>query len=171
MLHFSNTPVSIGTQLVGLKAAHKGRQRAGQRVVDEIFESVRKSEFPSKPSLFTSLWVTDVFDPSIARKAFEEGAETAWLYEGEPVGEIVEVELHWEVLACRAITQSAMSGQELRRYVEEMARKFWLPEIVPGRIRDFLCPLGAIVIKQISVVSQADVVPTTINHRSCQPEG
>lgn len=168
MLHFSNTPVSIGTQLVGLKAAHKGPQRAGQKVVDEIFESVRKSEFPGKPSLFTSLWVTDVFDPSIARKAFEEGAEIGWLYEVEPVGEIVEVEPHWEVLACRAITQSTLSGHELRRHVEELARKFWIPEAVDGPVRDFLCPLGAVVIKQISVISRSDIVSAT--HQSGQPQ-
>jgi len=168
MFHFSTQPVSIGTHLVGLKAAHKARQRVGQRVVDEVFEAVRKADFPDRPSLFTALWVTDGFDPAIPRKAFEEGAELGWLYEVEPVGEIVEVEAHWEVLACRVVTQGALRGPELRRHLEVMARKFWEPKIIPGPIHDFLCPQGAIVLRQVGVITPANLTPVTDNRGRSQ---
>ncbi len=48
-LHFSTTEVTAGTLLVGLIAAHKGRQRVRQRQVDEVFDAVRKTEFSDKP--------------------------------------------------------------------------------------------------------------------------
>jgi hypothetical protein len=165
MFHFSTQSVSIGTHLTGLKAAHKTRQRIGQRAVDEIFEAIRKAEFPRKPSLFTSLWVTDVFDPSIPRKAFNEDFELGWLYKVKPVGEICEIESHWAVLACRAITQSPLCSRELRLYIEDLAKKFWQPDIVPGPVRDFLCPQGAIVIKEVYVVTPADLMPDSSDER------
>ncbi len=157
LLHFSTTQVAVGTLLVGLKAAHKGRQRVGQRHVDEVFEAVRKAEFPDRPSLFSSLWATDVFDSSIPRKAFEEGAHKGWLYEIQPVEKPCEVEPHWEILGCRAVTQSGLAGRELQAYLEEMGRRFWGPELVDRGVRDFLCPTGAVVVRLIREVTPQDV--------------
>jgi len=91
--------------------------------------------------------MTDVFDPSIPRKAFEENPEipSVHLYQVQPQGEYYEVEPHWEVLACRAVTQSGLSGMQLQNYIDEIAVKLWQPEYVSGKVKDFLCPQGAII--------------------------
>jgi len=142
-----------------MKAAHKNKQRIGQQRVDEDFDAIRKLKFPNAPSLFTSLWTTNVFDPSIPRKAFEENPEisSGYLYQVQPQGKYYEVEPHWEVLACRAVTQSGLSGMQLQNYIDEMAVKFWKPDYVSGKVKDFLCPQGAIIKTLDRVVSIKDV--------------
>lgn len=138
-----------------MKSTRKSLQRVGQRYTDEIFEDIRKREF-SAPSLFVSLWVTNSEDASIFRKAWEEtGFTTGYLYEVMPVAPPYEVEPYWEVMACRAVTQSKMR-RELLPFVEDMARKFWTPQIVDGGIRDYLCPQGAIITRLIREVKPPD---------------
>lgn len=157
--HFSLKPFETGTLLVGMKAIHKKQQRMGQQRVDEDFDAVRKLRFPNAPSLFTSLWVTNIFDPSIPRKAFEENPECklGYLYRVEPQGGVYEVEPYWEVLACRAVTQSGMQGMELQNYIDEMAVKFWTPQLVSETVKDFLCPQGAVIRELIAEVSADQV--------------
>jgi hypothetical protein len=157
--HFSLHPFPIGTLLIGMKAMHKKQQRMGQQRVDEDFESIRKIQFPAAPSLFTSLWVTNVFDPSIPRKAFEENpaASLGYFYQVEPQGEFYEVEPHWEVLACRAVTQSGLKGMQLQNYIDEMAVKFWTPSLVSATVKDFLCPQGALITAFIREVKVTEV--------------
>ena len=157
--HFSLQPFPLGTLLVGMKAINKRKQRIGQQRVDEDFDAIRKVQFPNAPSLFTSLWTTNSFDPSIPRKAFEENPEIpiGYLYQVEPQGEYYEVEPHWEVLACRAVTQSGLSGMQLQNYIDEMAVKFWKPERVSGKVKDFLCPQGAIIKALVREVRMQDV--------------
>jgi len=157
--HFSLRPFPIGTLLIGMKAINKKKQRVGQQRVDEDFEAIRKIQFPNAPSLFTSLWVTNVFDPSIPRKAFEENPEIpiGYFYEVEPQGDFYEVEPHWEVLACQAVTQSGLKGIQLQKYLDEMAVKFWGPVLFGGTIRDFLCPTGAIIKALVREVKAEDV--------------
>jgi hypothetical protein len=60
--------------------AQKPAERCGQQVADEIFETARKASYPSKPSLFTSRWLTDRYVTEVARKMFEEGADQGGLY-------------------------------------------------------------------------------------------
>lgn len=146
--HFSLRPFPVGTLLVGMKAAHKRKQRMGQQRVDEDFESVRKIQFPDAPSLFSSLWVTQAFDASIPRKAFEENPEVpaGYFYLVEPQREYYEVEPYWEVLACRAVTQGGLNGMDLQNFINEMAVKFWTPLIYNVTVRDFLCPYGAVIL-------------------------
>lgn len=158
--HFSLQSFPLGTLLVGMKAANKRKQRIGQQRVDEDFDAIRKLQFPNAPSLFTSLWTTDVFDPSIPRKAFEENPEISigYLYQVEPQGKYYEVEPHWEVLACQAVTQSGLSGMQLQNYIDEMAVKFWKPEFVSGKVKDFLCPQGAIIKAFVRDVRMQDIV-------------
>jgi hypothetical protein len=158
--HFSLNLFPIGTLLVGMKAIHKNKQRVGQQRVDEDFEAIRKLQFPDAPSLFTSLWVTNVFDPSIPRKAFEENSEISagYFYQVEPQGDYYEVEPYWEVLACRAVTQSGLKGMQLQKYIDKMAVKFWTPNFVNDTIKDFLCPQGAIIQAFVREVKAEDAI-------------
>ena len=149
--HFSLQSFPLGTLLVGMKASNKKKQRIGQQRVDEDFDAIRKVRFPNTPSLFNSLWTTNVFDPSIPRKAFEENPEI-------PIGYLYQVEPHWEVLACQAVTQSGLSGIQLQNYIDEMAVKFWKPEHVSGKVKDFLCPQGAIIKALVREVRTQDVI-------------
>ena len=80
-----------------------------------------------------------------------------YLYKVEPQGEYYEVEPHWEVLACRAVTQSGLEGMELQNYINEMAVKFWTPVIHNEAVRDFLCPQGAVIKRLESDVKKEDV--------------
>ena len=157
--HFSLHPFPIGMLLIGMKAANKKKQRIGQQRVDEDFEAVRKFQFPNAPSLFTSLWVTNIFDSSIPRKAFEENPEisSGYLYRVEPQLDYYEVEPHWEVLACRAVTQSGLVGMQLQKYIDEMAVRFWTPELVSDTVKDFLCPHGAMINALVREVKAKDV--------------
>jgi hypothetical protein len=159
LFHFSLQPFPVGTLLVGMKAAHKRQQRMGQKRVDDDFDAIRKAKFPNAPSLFTSLWVTDTFDLSIPRKAFEENRDSSlgYFYQVEPVGEYYEVEPYWEVLACRAVTQSGMSGMQLQNYIDEMAVKFWTPDLVSNKVRDFLCPQGAVIKALVREVKRDEI--------------
>ena len=158
--HFSLQPFPMGTLLVGMKAAHKRKQRIGQQRVDEDFEEIRKSQFPTAPSLFTSLWVTNVFDSSIPRKAFEENPDFSigYFYLVEPQGEYYEVEPYWEVLACRAITQSGLDGMQLQRYIDELAIKFWTPILYSETVKDYLCPHGAVIKELVQEVKSEEVL-------------
>ena len=158
--HFSRNRIRVGTLLVGLKSAHKSAQRVGQRQVDEEFEAVRKARFPNAPSLFTSLWVTDGPDPSIPRKAFIEDPSLVegYLYHVEPRGAVYQVEPHWEVLACRAVTQSGLAGAALRAHIGEMAERFWRPDLVEAAARDYLCAEGAVVIEELRRMPRSEVV-------------
>ena len=157
--HFSIQPFSIGTLLVGMKAAHKKQQRIGQQRVDEDFEVIRKLQFPNAPSLFTSLWVTNIFDPSIPKKSFEENPKIpiGYFYQVEPQRDYYEVEPYWEVLACRAVTQSGMDGTQLQKYINEMAVKFWTPILYSKAVKDFLCPQGAIIKALVREVKAEEV--------------
>lgn len=155
LYHCSTEEFQLGTYLVGLKAAHKRRQRMGQRVVDEIFENIRKEKFSHAPSLFTALWVTDRFDASIARKMFEEtGAPRVVVYEVQPGIRPYRVEAHWEVVACKSVTQSNLRGGELVKYIEALANQFWLPDIVDNNLQTLLCADGAIVSKVAKVIER-----------------
>lgn len=164
--HFSLHPFPIGTLLIGMKAINKKKQRVGQQRVDEDFEAIRKLQFPEAPSLFTSLWVTNVFDPSIPRKAFEENPKISfgYFYEVEPIGEFYEVEPYWEVLACRAVTQSRQKGMQLQSYIDEMAVKFWKPQLVSSLVKDFLCPKGATIKVLVREIKAEDVFSVDINN-------
>lgn len=157
--HFSLQPFSAGFLLVGMKAAHKKKQRMGQQRVDEDFEAIRKLKFPQAPSLFTSLWMTNIFDASIPRKAFEENPENTvgYFYRVEPQGEVYEVEPYWEVLACRAVTQSGLDGMDLQNYINEMAVKFWSPNIHNQSVRDYLAPNGAVIVVLERVIHVSEV--------------
>jgi hypothetical protein len=159
LYHFSLKPFPVETLLVGMKAIHKKQQRVGQQRLDEDFEEIRKSQFPTAPSLFTSLWTTNIFDLSIPRKAFEENPDTpfGYFYQVEPQGEFYEVEPYWEVLACRAVTQSGMDGMRLQNYINEMAVKFWTPILYSKAVRDFLCPQGAIIKTLVREVKAEEV--------------
>jgi hypothetical protein len=59
LLPFFLTPFPIDTLLIGMKTINKKKQRVGQQRVDEDFKAVRKFQFPSAPSIFTLLWVTN----------------------------------------------------------------------------------------------------------------
>ena len=148
-LHFSPRSFEPGDLLVGLKSTRKSEQRVGQRQVDEVFEAIRKADFPEAPSIFTSLWMTTSFDEAIPRKAFAEdpGLPEGYLYEVAPIGETYRVEAHWEVEACRAVTQSGLRGAALREHVEALAGRFWRPEIVEPEQSYLLCPGGATVVR------------------------
>lgn len=143
--HCSINSIPRDTVLVGLKAVHKGRQRVGQKLADEIFDEVRKAEFPQAPSIFTSLWVTNTMDDTIARKMFEESLDSqeAFLYEVIPLETPYRVESKWEVSACRAVTQSGLQGNDLIDFLKSEARKFWLPEIFDHDYGTYLCRNGA----------------------------
>jgi hypothetical protein len=159
--HFSLQPLEKDFLIVGLKAVRKSKQRIGQRVADEIFEKVRKKEFPLFPSIFSSLWVTDVYDPSIARKAFEENPEVklGYLYQVEPVGKVIEVDAETEIEVCRAVTQSKLKGGALVNYLEEAARKFWQPKQRKENFpRCFLCPEGAKIVRLVRIIKKEELI-------------
>lgn len=156
LYHCSTEDFEPGTFLVGLKAAHKRRQRMGQRLVDEIFENVRKQRFQLAPSLFTSLWVTNVFDMSIARKMFEETcASRVVVYEVRSSVQPYRIEAHWEVVACKSVTQSNLRGGELIAYIESLACRFWQPDTVDDACQTLLCPDGASVARVARVIDQS----------------
>src|SRR5688572_4057291 len=157
--HFSTQAFAVGTMLEGRKYMRKRAQRIGQQLVDEVFEGVRKREFPAAPSLFTSLWTSSAFDPAIARKAF---AEDPSLAEGvlclvEPLANVCQVEPHWEITACRAVTQSGLKGAALEESVVNHGRRFWRPDVVHDDVSFFLCAAGARIVREVRRIRPGDL--------------
>jgi hypothetical protein len=159
LYHFSLRELPVETHLVGLKGSSKSSQRVGQKKVDEIFEAIRKQEFPEAPSIFTSLWTSDRFDPAIPRKQFKEDpqAENGFFYEVLPEGNIYQIEPHWEVEACRSVTWSELKGGELNTELERLARLFWLPELVEDSAGIYLCPEGAVIRELVRTLTPGEM--------------
>lgn len=158
-LHFSLKQLELGTSLEGRKYMHKKRQRVGQSIVDEIFDQVRKDEFPNKPSIFTSLWIADKYDPSIPGKALTESKQQqGYMYEIKPVSDPVLVAPKWEVMACKAVTQSNLQGYELHEYIKSLARKFWKAEDADSaNVHDLLVADGALIVGEVATISRQEV--------------
>ena len=160
LLHFSSAPLSKGQLIVGLKATRKRTLRVGQRQADEVFEAIRKAEFPQAPPLFTALCLSDAYDPSIPRKAFRDKPSFmfGFLYEVQPRGKVYQVEPYWELQACQAVTKSGLRGHASRVFLEDMARKFWKPELRETPLHFYLCEDGAIILREVRKVSRQDVL-------------
>tara|TARA_Y100000310_G_C20648358_1_gene797936 strand:- start:1678 stop:2112 length:435 start_codon:yes stop_codon:yes gene_type:complete len=111
--HYSNELFKIGDRLLARRK--QVFQNAGweYKFVERVFEEVRQSEFPTRPSRLSSVFV--LTDPE-----FFGGRQ--YLYRIKCDGEMFETD--------QLLYTGAMRRPSKRLNVEELAREYWLAESV-----------------------------------------